>query len=98
MIKSLNPGGFLKYPASDAELERRWSAVRSEMKKVGVDVLVIQGEESDLAGYIKWFSDLIPDYPATILFPQEGGMISIRSGAPSRPFPPPFAILWKKEE
>lgn len=91
MIKSLNPGGFLKYPASDAELERRWSAVRSEMKNVGVDVLVIQGEESDLAGYIKWFSDLIPDYPATILFPQEGGMISIRSGAPSRPFPPPFA-------
>ena len=81
----------MNFPASDAELERRWSAVRSEMKKADVDVLVIQGEESDLAGYIKWFSDLIPDYPATILFPQEGGMISIRSGSPSHAFPPPFA-------
>ena len=91
MIKPKNPGGFLNYPTSDTELERRWSAVRAEMKKADVDVLVIQGEESDLAGYVKWFSDLIPDYPATILFPQEGGMISIRSGSPAHPFPPPFA-------
>lgn len=91
MFYSSNSGGFLKYPASDAELERRWSAVRAEMKKADVDVLVVQGEESDLAGYVKWFSDLLPDYPATILFPQEGGMISIRCGSPSKPFPPPFA-------
>lgn len=91
MIQPRNPGGFLNYPAADRELERRWSAVRAEMEKAGLDVLVIQGEESDLAGYVKWFCDLIPDYPATLLFPREGGMISIRSGSPSHPFPPPFA-------
>ena len=57
-------------PISTAELERRWSLVRSEMADRGIDALVMQNNNDWLGGYVKWFTDLpaVNGYPRTVIF------------------------------
>ena len=41
---------------SDAELERRWKAVRFGMAEKKIDFLIIQNSADYMGGNIKWFS------------------------------------------
>jgi Xaa-Pro aminopeptidase len=67
---------------SDAEVERRWTAVRREMQDRGIDALVMQQSNDWLGGYVKWFTDLPANngYPRTILFPADGLMSVVEMG------------------
>jgi Xaa-Pro aminopeptidase len=57
-------------PISNAELERRWAAVRAMMRDRGIDALVMQNNNDWLGGYVKWFTDFpaYNGYPRTVIF------------------------------
>ena len=67
---------------STNELERRWSAVRREMKARQVDALIIQATNDWLGGYVKWFTDLPANngYPRTVIFHANDDMTVIEMG------------------
>ncbi len=77
------------YPIPDSELERRWAAVRAVLAEEGADVLLVSGATLDSGGYVRWFTDIPPNNPSTVLFPRTGGMTWIASGNPERPGPAP---------
>ena len=54
----------------DAELERRWAAVRSAMARLGLDALVLQNTNDWLGGGVKWFTDVpaTNGYPRSVVF------------------------------
>jgi Xaa-Pro aminopeptidase len=80
MDKRLSENVFL--PVSDEEQNRRWSAVRQEMKKQNIDCLVMQNSEAHMGGYVRWFIDMPAKFgtPATVLFPAEDEMTVITEG------------------
>jgi Xaa-Pro aminopeptidase len=57
-------------PVSNAELDRRWAAVRNAMADQGVDALVVQSNNDWLGGYAKWLTDhpATNGYPKTVVF------------------------------
>jgi Xaa-Pro aminopeptidase len=57
-------------PISDAELERRWAAVRNDMRERSIDALVMQNNNDWLGGTVKWFTDLpaVNGYARSIIF------------------------------
>jgi Xaa-Pro aminopeptidase len=57
-------------PISDAELERRWAAVRVEMRAHQIDALVVQNNNDWLGGTVKWLTDLpaVNGYPRSVIF------------------------------
>ncbi len=67
---------------STQELERRWKAVRADMKDQGIEVLIMQNANQFLGGYVKWFTDVpaFNGYPTTVLFPREDEMTVINIG------------------
>jgi Xaa-Pro aminopeptidase len=69
-------------PISDAELERRWSAVRKQMADRKIDVLLMQGNNDFMGGYVKYFTDLpaTNGYPFTVVFPRDDLMTTIGQG------------------
>jgi Xaa-Pro aminopeptidase len=69
-------------PISTSELERRWKAVSAAMEEQGIDVLVMQGFNEYIGGYVKYFTDVPArnGYPDTVIFPRGGKMIAIRQG------------------
>ena len=69
-------------PISDAELERRWAAVRKAMAEQKIDVLVMQANNDFMGGYVKYFTDLpaTNGYPVTVLFPREERMTVVGQG------------------
>ena len=71
---------------SMSELERRWSAVRSEMARRGIDALVMQNASDWLGGYVKWFTDVPAhnDYPRTVIFHRDDLMSVVEMGATGR--------------
>jgi len=86
---------------STTELERRWKAVRMQMKERGLDFLVLQNCTDSLGGYLKWFTDLPTrnNYPATVIFPRDDEMITIWHGPrpPAEPSPPAWSIRGVKK-
>jgi Xaa-Pro aminopeptidase len=77
-------GERVRHPIARAELERRWAAVRTAMRALGLDALVIQGA-SALAGgggYFRWFTGQIPfgTYANSVVFPLAGPMTLVRHG------------------
>ena len=48
-------------PVSNAELDRRWAALRAAMAEKRVEALVVQSNNDWLGGYAKWLTD----HPAT---------------------------------
>jgi hypothetical protein len=64
------------------ELQRRWDAVRAQMREDAFDALVIQNSSDWVGGYIRWFSNqpATNGYPSTLVFPIEGGMSLIEQG------------------
>jgi len=77
-----DPRETLTLSASDQELERRWKAVRTRMKDIKVDALVMQTQNQWLGGCVQWFTDVPArnSYPITVLFPLNEGMTTISSG------------------
>ncbi|OVZ66517.1 hypothetical protein CDO46_00270 [Pigmentiphaga sp. NML030171] len=69
-------------PISDDELERRWAAVRLRMQEEKIDVLLMQGSNDFMGGYIKYFTDIpaTNGYPVTVLFPRDAPMTVIGQG------------------
>lgn len=67
---------------SDAELARRWHAVRHAMRERKIDALVMQATNDWLGGYVKWFTDLpaTNGYPRTVIFHADGPMTVIEMG------------------
>lgn len=57
-------------PISTAELERRWTATRQEMKARDLDAIVLQSNNDWLGGYVKWFTDhaAVNGYPKSVIF------------------------------
>ncbi len=45
-------------PISTGELERRWKAVRAAMEEQSIDVLIMQGFNEFIGGYVKYFTVL----------------------------------------
>jgi Xaa-Pro aminopeptidase len=77
-----DPTERINTPISTPELERRWAAVRAAMAEQGIDVLLMQGNNDFMGGYVKWFTD-VPStngYPVVVAFPREDGMIVVNQG------------------
>jgi Xaa-Pro aminopeptidase len=72
----------LNTPISTVELERRWAAVRAAMELRGIDVLVAQGNNDHMGGYVRWLCDLpaTNGYPLTVVFPREDAMTVVMPG------------------
>ena len=69
-------------PISDAELDRRWVAVRKAMTEQGVDALVVQSNNDWLGGHVKWLTDhpATNGYPKTVVFHVNDWMTVIDMG------------------
>ena len=69
-------------PISDAELERRWAAVRREMRERGIDALLMQNNNDWLGGTVKWFTDLpaVNGYPRSVIFHASDPMTVVEMG------------------
>ena len=67
---------------SQAELARRWAAVRSVMRDAGLDARVMQNSNDWLGGYVRWFTGAPANnaYPRSIVFPAEGLMSTVGQG------------------
>jgi Xaa-Pro aminopeptidase len=67
---------------SIAELQRRWGLVRSRMRELEIDALVVQNSSDWVGGYIRWFSNqpATNGYPTSLVFPREDGMSLIEQG------------------
>ena len=69
-------------PISDAELDRRWTAVRKAMADQGVDALIVQSNNDWLGGHVKWLTDhpATNGYPKTVVFHANDWMTVIDMG------------------
>jgi Xaa-Pro aminopeptidase len=74
---------------SDAELERRWAAVRAQMRSRGVGAIVTQNASDWVGGYVRWFTDLPANngYPRTVVFHVSDPMTVVEMG--------PFGVVRK---
>ena len=89
-------GRLVEIRISDAELQRRWKAVRAAMKEQKIDFLIMQNCTDILGGYVKWFTDWPAsiNYPVTVIFPREEEMTTICHGPmpPAQPNPAPWVL------
>lgn len=78
----MHPHNRIEARISDAELERRWRAVRTEMAARQIDAIVMQSQNDWLGGYVKWFSDIPAKngYPCTIVFHADDPMTIVDMG------------------
>jgi Xaa-Pro aminopeptidase len=69
-------------PISNAELDRRWAAVRKAMADHGVDALIVQSNNDWLGGHAKWLTDhpATNGYPKTVVFHANDWMTVIDMG------------------
>ena len=67
---------------SDAEMTRRWSAVRKLMKERGIQALVAYGTEDWLGGHARWFTDIPTHngYGRTVVFHADDLMSVVEQG------------------
>jgi Xaa-Pro aminopeptidase len=72
----------LNTPISTAELERRWSAVRTAMQAHKIDVLLMQNNNDHMGGYVRYFTDMpaVNGYPNTVVFPRDADMTVVTQG------------------
>jgi Xaa-Pro aminopeptidase len=71
----------IRKPISDKELNRRWTAIRSIMKEKDIDVLLTQGSNMHLGGYVRYLTDIPAEYNyyMTVLMPKNDDMTIIRT-------------------
>ena len=72
----------VRFPVPEAELERRWAAVRAGMDEAGLDVLLVHDHVDGLGGYVRYLSDMpaAGGYPLSIVFPRHGAMTLVVHG------------------
>lgn len=68
---------------SDAELQRRWTALRALMQAQNIDALVAQNNNDWLGGYVKWLTDIPAHngYPRSVIFFADAPMVVVEMGA-----------------
>src|SRR5450631_3952961 len=78
-----NPSDRINHPIPDAELDRRWTAIRSAMGAAGLDVLLAQASNDFMGGYVKYLTDIpaTNGYVTTVVFPRDEPMIVVGQGA-----------------
>jgi Xaa-Pro aminopeptidase len=78
-----NPSDRINHPIPDAELDRRWTAIRSAMGAAGIDVLLAQASNDFMGGYVKYLTDIpaTNGYVTTVVFPRDEPMIVVGQGA-----------------
>ncbi|MBV1706740.1 MAG: M24 family metallopeptidase [Hyphomicrobiales bacterium] len=76
------PSDRIEFRISDAELARRWQAVRRVMAERQLDVIIMQSQNDWLGGYVKWFTDLpaTNGYPVSVAFYASGAMSVVDMG------------------
>lgn len=81
-MSKTDPSSRILSRISDAELARRWSAVRRTMQDRGIDAVVMQNTNDWLGGYVKWFTDLPANngYPRTVVFHADAPMSVVEMG------------------
>jgi Xaa-Pro aminopeptidase len=69
-------------PVSNAELDRRWAAVRKAMADHGVDAVIAQSNNDWLGGHAKWLTDhpATNGYPKTVVFHANDWMTVVDMG------------------
>jgi Xaa-Pro aminopeptidase len=69
-------------PISDAELQRRWAALREAMAARGVSAVVVQSNNDWLGGYAKWLTDhpATNGYPKSVIFYADDFMTVVDMG------------------
>lgn len=90
----------IRKPISTKELERRWAAVRAEMKAQQIDALITQNDNMFMGGYFRWFTGIAAEtaYPKSVFFPLNDEMTLVGSGGlPLPPSPPEWAVRGVKE-
>jgi Xaa-Pro aminopeptidase len=96
MSNTVDPASRILTRISDAELMRRWGAVRHVMRDRGIDAIVMQNTNDWLGGYVKWFTDLPANngYPRTVVFHADAPMTVIEMGPSNlrRTFAPDEAL------
>src|SRR5436190_11092370 len=67
---------------SDAELARRWTAIRREMAERSIDALIIRDTNDWLGGYVRWFTDVPANsgYPRAVIFHRDDLMTVVDVG------------------
>ena len=67
---------------SDAEITRRWDAVRKLMRERGIEALVAYGTEDWLGGHARWFTDIPTHngYGRTVVFHADDLMSVVEQG------------------
>lgn len=82
MTTVIDPASRILTRISQAELTRRWNAVRRVMKDRDIDAIVMQNTNDWLGGYVKWFTDLPANngYPRTVIFHAEAPMSVVEMG------------------
>jgi Xaa-Pro aminopeptidase len=82
MTGLINPASRILTRISEAELNRRWNAVRQAMKQRGIDAVLMQNTNDWLGGYVKWFTDLPANngYPRTVVFHADAPMSVVEMG------------------
>jgi hypothetical protein len=67
---------------SNADLQRRWTAVRRAMSERQIGALVMQAANDWLGGYVKWFTDVPAGngYPRTVVFYADEPMTVVEMG------------------
>jgi hypothetical protein len=60
MTAMVDPASRILTRISDAELNRRWKAVRQMMKQRGLDAVIMQNTNDWLGGYVKWLPTFRP--------------------------------------
>src|SRR3984893_2112977 len=82
MTSMIDPSSRILTRISQAELNRRWNAVRQVMKQRGIDSVVMQNTNDWLGGYAKWFTDLPANngYPRTVVFHADAPMSVVEMG------------------
>jgi Xaa-Pro aminopeptidase len=78
----IDPASRILTRISQAELTRRWNAVRRIMKDRDIDAIVMQNTNDWLGGYVKWFTDLPANngYPRTVVFHADAPMSVVEMG------------------
>jgi Xaa-Pro aminopeptidase len=82
MTSMIDPSSRILTRISQAELTRRWNAVRQVMRQRGIDTVVMQNTNDWLGGYVKWFTDLPANngYPRTVVFHADAPMSVVEMG------------------
>jgi Xaa-Pro aminopeptidase len=67
---------------SDAELERRWTALRREMAARNIEALVVQSSNDWMGGYVKWLTDIpaTNGYPRSVVLHRDEPMTVVGMG------------------